>query len=320
MTDVIKGNVRKEVRLIPFVCGAGAQQPGTVRGPAEMQKQGLESALASSWRQVAWHQDPSKLYEQEIGAHKNLPPLGSVERRAIVLKHGRRIARNVEKVVKSGAMPVTLGGDHSMAAGSIAGFARAKNAHGRIGLIWVDAHGDIHTPDTSLSKAYHGMPVASLLGLGDRDFATIGGEGPVLKPQNVVYIGLRSTENAEDRRISDLGIHAFSMKDISGGDMKEIFHRALKSISKDMDYLVLSIDMDAFDPATAPAVGSPAAGGFQREEMLEALKHLARLRAPDMIEVVEFNPDLEGAQKTYALLEDVLKAALDEPEPFLTVS
>jgi arginase family enzyme len=82
----------------------------------------------------------------------------------------------VERAVEAGALPVTIGGDHSMAAGSIAGFARANDAFGRIGVIWIDAHGDIHTPETSPSKAYHGMPLAALLGLGDKDFATIGGD------------------------------------------------------------------------------------------------------------------------------------------------
>jgi arginase len=228
------------------------------------------------------------------------------------------MADRVEQVVRSGAMPVTIGGDHSMAAGSIAGLARARDVFGRIGVIWIDAHGDIHTPETSPSKAYHGMPLAALLGLGDKDFARIGGPLPVLRPENIVYLGLRSTEAAENRRISDLGIHAYSMKDIAGSDVKKVFAKALKAISKNIDCLVLSIDLDAFDPAAAPAVGSPEKGGFKREEVLAALDHLTNLRAPDMVEIVEFNPTLAGAEQTYGLLKDILSTILNTKTPFIT--
>ncbi|MGB4106540.1 MAG: arginase [Alphaproteobacteria bacterium] len=301
---------KKQISLIPSVCGAGAQIAGSERGPVEMKNHGLERELGTGGLQATWFKDPAALYQEELKVRPNLPALGSPERRVIVLENCRSIANDVESAVKSGAVPVTLGGDHSMAAGSIAGFARAKNAHGRIGVIWVDAHGDIHTPETSPSKAYHGMPLAALLGLGDEDFVTIGGASPVLRPEHIIYLGLRSTEREENRRISDLGIHALSMKDISGADMKKVFAKALKSISKNIDYLVLSIDLDAFDPAAAPAVGSPELGGFNREEMLAALDHLTNLRQPDMVEIVEFNPALPGAEQTYALLKDLLMAIL----------
>ncbi len=300
----------RKISLIPYVCGAGASLSGTEQGPAVIKQHGLEKDLSTAKHLVTWSEDPEKIYEQERGLYKNLPPLGSKERHDFVLRHVRAISTSVEHAVKSGAFPVTIGGDHSMAAGTIAGLARAKNAHGRIGVIWVDAHGDIHTPETSPSKAYHGMPLAALLGFGDKDFASLGGPEPVLRPENIVYMGLRSTEKEENRRISDLGIHAFSMKDITGGDLQKIFLRALKTIAKNIDYLVLSIDLDAFDPSDAPAVGSPEKGGFHRDEMLKALAALTKKRAPDMIEIVEFNPAQGGAEKTYELLRDILKTLL----------
>lgn len=310
-----KAKPKKQISLIPFVCGAGAKKGGTERGPAEVKKRGLHNDLSA-----AWQTDPEALYLREQEFYKNLPPLGSEERRAAVLKHCREIADGVERAVEAGALPVTIGGDHSMAAGSIAGFARANDAFGRIGVIWIDAHSDIHTPDTTPSKTYHGMPVAALLGLGDKEFATIGGVSPVLRPEHIVYIGLRSTEAAENRRISDLGIHSFTMKEISGADMKKVFAKALKAISKNIDYLILSIDLDAFDPAEAPAVGSPEQGGLHAKEILAALDHLTNLRVPDMVEIVEFNPDLEGAEQTYQLLKDVLATILNVREPVITVN
>lgn len=322
MSQEIKtGNLKepKQIRLIPFVCGAGAKILGTELGPVEIKKHGLQSQLSNTWRQVAWFEDPEVLYQRERELYKDLPPLGSAARREFVLRHCRDIADRVETVVKSGAMPVTIGGDHSMAAGTIAGFARAKNAQGRVGVIWIDAHADIHTMETTPSKTYHGMPLAFLLGLGDKDFAKIGGARATLRPENIVYFGLRSTEAAENRRISDLGIHAFSMKDIKGNDVNKIFQRAWKTISKNVDYLVVSIDLDAFDPGDAPAVGSPEGGGLRRDDVLRALENLRKTRAPDMVEIVEFNPALEGAEKTYGLVKDILGALLGN-DPFITSS
>ncbi|MGB4057039.1 MAG: arginase [Alphaproteobacteria bacterium] len=302
----------RQVRLIPFVCGAGAKLAGSERGPVEIKKHGLQAELSSAWRQVAWQEDPEILYLRERDMMAALPPLGSPERRIVVLDHCRDIADRVEAVVRSGAMPVTLGGDHSMAAGTIAGFARAKNAHGRIGVIWIDAHGDIHTPETSPSKAIHGMPVASLLGIGDKDFSMIGGAVPVLRPEHIAYLGLRSTEPEEDERIRAMGIRAYAMKDISPACTEEVFNQAWEVVTQGTDYFVLSIDLDAFDPEEASSVGSPEPGGFKKAETLAALGKLAAKRMPDMIEIVEFNPAMGDADKTYALLRDILKALLGE--------
>jgi arginase len=303
----------KKISLIPYVCGAGASLAGAEEGPAALKNFGLQTALGGLSRAVIWQDDPATLLEAERALYQDLPPLGSAERRAIVLKQCRRLSDAVERAVKNGALPVVIGGDHSSAAGSLAGFARATGAHGRIGVLWVDAHSDINTPDTSPSQALHGMPVAALLGLGDAEFAQIGGGAPVLRPENIIYTGLRSVDPGEIRRIRDLGITAFLIEHTDIAGWRAALLDAVRDVAARTDYLVLSIDMDAFDPSIAPSVGSPEEYGFDGPEILSILQEISRIHAPDMIEIVEFNPRLSGAQKTYALLCEVLCAVLASP-------
>ena len=300
-----------EIRLIPYVCGAGASVAGSERGPVDMKSFGLENDLDVA-ASVRWHVDPAALYEAQKHFYTNLPPLGSEERRSIVLENCRAIADMVEDAVREGALPVTLGGDHSMAAGTVAGFARAKNAHGRVGLIWIDAHPDINTPESSKSHAYHGMPIAALLGLGDKDFAHIGGSWAVLEPENIVFIGLRDIDPPEESMIRQMGIKTYIMKDIPEGPgyVTGVMKKALAALKKRVDYLVVSIDLDAFDPRYVPSVGTPVTDGFNKQEVLDALRYLALARPPDMVEVVEYNPGLGGAAETYEVLRDVLNTIL----------
>lgn len=286
--------------------------PGAEEGPVALKNFGLHTALHDLG--VAWQDDPAVLHAQERAVYENLPPLGSAERRAIVLRQCRSLSHSVERAVIGGSLPVVIGGDHASAAGSLAGFARATGAHGRIGVVWIDAHSDINTPDTSPSQALHGMPVAALLGLGDPAFAQIGGEAPVLTPDNIIYTGLRSVDPGEIRRIRDLGITAFLIEraDIEG--WRVAFLDAVRRVAAQTDYLVLSIDMDAFDPSIAPSVGSPEQHGFFGSDLLPVLAEIAQVHAPDMIEIAEFNPRLPGAEKTYHLLCDVLRAVLPRHE------
>lgn len=302
---------RKEIRLIPYVCGAGASTPGAETGPVDLKLLHLEADLNAKIP-VRWHADPEEIYRQQEPLYKNLPPLGSAARRTIVLENCRAAADMVEQAVREGAFPVTLGGDHSMSAGTIAGFARAKHAQGRIGVIWIDAHPDINTTESSASHAYHGMPIAALLGLGDKDFAHIGGEEPVLQPENIVFLGLRDIDPPEESAIRQMGIKTYVMKDIPEGPgyVTAVMTKAVAALRARVDYLVVSIDLDAFDPRYAPSVGTPVADGFNKQEVIDALTYLAQARPPDMVEIVEYNPGLGGAIETYHLLRDILDTIL----------
>ncbi len=304
--------MKKKIKFIAHVCGAGGSTPGAEQGPVDVARSGIVSDLNSRGLDVEWEEHPDSLYNGKTGkaAHDKLPALGSDKRKNLVLWHCRNSRDAVMKAMAEGSLPVMIGGDHAMAAGSIAGLALARKAHGRIGLIWVDAHPDLNTPDTSPSGALHGMPVAALLGMGDDDFKNLGGDKPVLRPEHVCYIGIRDIDPDEKSLLNRLPINSFPMKDIKKGGVKAAFDRAMASLAGKVDYLVLSLDMDVFDPKDAPSVGTPVQGGFDRQELLDVLADLARSRKIDLIEVAEYNPTLKGKARTRLLLRDSLRALL----------
>lgn len=301
----------KSVRLIPFLCGAGGSIPGCEQGPAALQRFGLQDYLQQQGIDAIWQENPEELYKQKSkDQHDTLPPLGSDERRDIVLEHCAYIRDQVMTTLKENNLPVTIGGDHAMALGSIAGLAQAKKAHGRIGVLWVDAHADLNTFETSPSKALHGMPLAALLGLGDEEFVAIGGDKPVLKPEHIAYIGLRDVDPGETKRIDEMNIISYNMKDVVETGIETVFSAAIEKISPHVDHLFLSIDLDGFDPSEAPSVGTPVSDGFHRDTLFPVLKDLVQQYDFDVIEIAELNPTLPGAEQTMALTRDMLGVLL----------
>ena len=261
---------------------------------------------------IVWQEDPEKLYEKDWAgeAHEDLPPLGTDERRAIVLRHCTHLRDQVEKAVREGCVPVVIGGDHSMAAGSIAGFVKAKEAHGRVGVLWIDAHADINTPDSSPSSAYHGMPVTALLGIGDPDFAALGGGPVVLKPENLCYIGIRDLDPPEVKFLNDLEIKRFTMDHIHEIGIERALRDAVAYLRDHTDHIFVTFDLDALEPEYAPATGTPVEGGINKRAFLDVIHALVDEYDFDAIEVTEYNPTLEGREKTIKTIRDVLEAFL----------
>jgi arginase len=302
----------KKVSLIPYVCGAGGSTAGSEQGPSDLRRAGLESWLRAAGIDAAWQEDPDALsaLPQGKAAHARLSSRGSAERRELVLWHARHIRDAVEDTLRQGKFPVTLGGDHSMAAGSVAGLARQMKAHGRIGLLWIDAHADINTPQTTTSHAWHGMPVAALLGMGDPGFTELGGAGPVLKPEHVCYFGLRDVDPPEAEILKRQSIDFFTMERLRREGIEKSILGTAAALAEKVDYLVLSLDVDAFDPEEAPATGTPVAGGFRRGELLPVLEKLVAAHDFALIELAEYNPALPGADKTRDLVRESLTALL----------
>lgn len=302
----------KKISLVPFVCGAGASTPGCEQGPVDLKRSGFAAFLQRRGLDVVWHGDPEALYAASGGAahNMNLPGRGTAERRQIVLQHCTRLRDGVEAVLESGRFPVTIGGDHAMAMGSIAALARVRKAHGKIGVLWIDAHADIHTPETSASQALHGMPAAALLGWGDKDFAGLSGKQPSLKPEHIAYMGLRDVEPAEKEALEKHRIFYRTMTDIRKEGLENAFAAAMKRITKGTECLFLTLDLDAFDPAAAPSVGTPVPGGFTREELLPVLKNLAAKHDFAGIEITEYNPSLGRAEETRGLIYALAEALL----------
>jgi arginase len=308
----------KSYQLIPYVCGAGASKPGAEQGAIDLKNFGLDSYLKEWGLNIRWREDPEYVFSNKFGknSHDDLPPLGSEERREIVLWHSHYLKNEVEASILEGNIPVTIGGDHSMGTGSISGLAAAKNAHGRIGVLWIDAHADMNTPDTSHTKAYHGMPVTALFGMGDHEYSTLAGESAVLKPEHICFVGLRDVEEAEENYIKELGVNAFYMSDIKKEGLENIMNEALNIITNGTDYTFLSLDVDGLDPQDAPATGTAVEDGIKVNELLPLLQKAVLENSFDGFEIAEYNPTLPGKEKTTETICSLLKTMLVEEVDF----
>lgn len=297
--------------LIPFVCGAGASRPGCEQGPIYCLNHGLDIKLRALGHDVTWLVNPQSHWDGPYGrvAHEALPPRGAAERHDIVSWHCQTLAGNVTTSLRQGRRVITIGGDHSMAAGTIAGAAQAFGDDVDIGLVWVDAHADINTTARSISKALHGMPVAAVLGLDDALYS-LGPVRQIIKPQNIVYAGLRDLDDAEYEIARNLGISIPMIDDLRQVGIDKWLQDAVTHLSGRCQHIVLSIDLDGFSTDYAPAVGTPVAGGFTPDEILPVLSGIVRAHGVDVIEIVEFNPTLDGAERTFDLIVKILSSLL----------
>ncbi len=216
-------------------------------------------------------------------------------------------------VLQTGAIPLVLGGDHSLAAGSVAATADDARQRGeRIGAIWVDAHGDMNTPASSGSGNVHGMPLAALLGQEPAELAQIGGFAPKLRPENTVLIGIRNLDEREKVIVRDSGVRVFTMKDIDRGGIATVIEQALAFAGEGTSGVHISFDLDVCDPVIAPGVGTPVKGGLDYREahmLMEIIADSGLLRALDLVEV---NPILDDRNMTAILGVELAASALGQ--------
>jgi arginase len=213
--------------------------------------------------------------------------------------------------LSGGGLPLVLGGDHSVGAGSVAATAAFARRSGRpIGLLWVDAHGDMNTPASSPSGNVHGMPLAAIVGSEPRELSGIGGFSPKVLPAHAVLIGVRNLDDAEKERIRSAGIHVFTMKDIDRRGIAAVADEALALATDGTDGVHVSFDLDVCDPTIAPGVGTPVMGGLDYREahtLMEMIADSGRLRALDLVEV---NPVLDVRNATADLGAELASSAL----------
>jgi arginase len=235
-------------------------------------------------------------------------------------KYVREIARVCERLYKTslgvlekGGIPLVLGGDHSLATGSVAAtseFLRRENKP--LGLIWVDAHGDMNTPATSHSGNVHGMPLAALLGSEPVELARIGGFSPKVDAARTVLIGIRNLDDREKERIREAGVHVFTMKDIDRSGIATVVEQAIALAGRDAGGLHVSFDLDVCDPTIAPGVGTPVKGGLNYREahmVMEVIADSGLLRGLDLVEV---NPILDDRNMTAVLGAELAGSALGQ--------
>ncbi|MEO5922701.1 MAG: arginase [Bryobacteraceae bacterium] len=217
-----------------------------------------------------------------------------------------RLADMVEQAIERSTVPVVLGGDHSIAVGTIAGLARKK----KIGVIWIDAHADMNTPESSPSGNVHGMPLACCIGKGPVELTGLAGHVPMVNPANVAIVGLRSVDEMERLNVRGTGVHAFTMRDIDELGMPAVIRQAMHVASEGTDGFHVSFDMDSVDPVEAPGVGTPVPGGLTYREAHLAMELICDSRLMTSVEVVEVNPVMDVANRTALLAVELVLSAL----------
>jgi len=289
------------IEIIGAASGHGAPDPRCADAPAALRAAGLLPRLRAAGISATW---PATV--RPSPANSRLPLMA-------VAQVCRDLARHAEAVVARGSMPLVLGGDHSCAIGTWKGIAQAMS--GPLGLIWIDAHMDAHTPQTTESGRLHGMPLAALLGHGDETLTGIA-SGARLDPRHVCLIGVRSFEAGEAALLRRLGVRIFPMREAKQRGFDAALREAREIACAGTAGYGISVDLDAIDPVEAPGVGSPVRGGLGAKDVVSALANHAGDAGLRGLEIVEYNPHLDRDAQTIALVPAIAEALLAPQRAF----
>jgi len=289
---------------VPMDLGAGRR--GVDMGPSAIRVAGLGARLAQLGYTI---EDRGNV---PVDQAESIPP-GPKSARHLpqIAASCARVCELVYESLEQGKLPLVLGGDHSISAGSVSGVARFyRQQKEAIGVIWIDAHADMNTPETSPSGNVHGMPLSSLIGQGPPKLVDLAGFSPKVDPRNVAIIGLRDVDSLEAAHVRESGVRAFTMRDIDERGMPAITQEAIALASAGTVGIHLSLDMDSIDPDEAPGVGTPVRGGLSYREAHLAMEILADSGKLISLEVVEVNPVLDIANRTADLAVEFITSAL----------
>jgi arginase len=298
----------KIVNIIGFPMDLGADRRGVDMGPSALRIAGLREKLENLGYEII---DSGDIFIQIMERQKvSNPKLKYLNE---ILKTSRVLARRVEKVLEKGHFPLCLGGDHSMALGSIAGISSYCKKHKlKLGVIWVDAHTDMNTEETSPSGNIHGMPLAASLGMGNEKLINFYGFAPKLKPENCALIGVRSVDSLEKLTIKRLDLPVFTMADIDKLGIHRIIVKVLKQFREKVDHLHVSFDLDSVDPIIAPGVGTPVPGGLSYREAHLLMESIAECGCMSSLEITEVNPILDYKNKSAIFATDLISSSMGQ--------
>ncbi len=287
----------EKIRIIGVPMDLGQSRRGVDMGPSALRVAGLQSRLKQLGYQVEDIGNvPVKQPEEQHYGEKRAKYLNEIAETC------RGLAEIVQRTLGEGCLPIVLGGDHSIAIGSTSGVASYfRKESKRIGYVWLDAHGDMNTPESSPSGNIHGMPLAALIGYGAPELVDLMEFKPKVEPRNAALVGVRDLDPKERRLVKESGVHVFTMRDIDERGMREVMTEALRFATDDTEGVAVSLDMDFVDPTDAPGVGTPVRGGTTYREAHLAMEMIADSKAMLSLEVVEINPVID-VHNTTALL------------------
>ncbi len=288
------------VAIIGAALDLGAGRRGVDMGPSAIRYAGLHGQLARAGIDV---EDRGNV-ETALAETR---ARGAEQARFLdeILDTCARISTEVERVREEGFVPLVLGGDHSIAIGTLSGLA----ASGSGGVLWLDAHGDLNTPETTPSGNVHGMPLAAALGLCGTKFAKEGLRLPAVDPEHVALVGVRSLDPGEQALVRELGIAVYTISDLDRRGVEPVIEEALARVSG-ASFVHVSVDLDVVDPEFAPGVGDPVLGGLSYREAHLALELVAEAGVLDCLELVEVNPIRDHENTTASLAVGLAASAL----------
>jgi arginase len=293
----------RKLAVIGGALDLGAGRRGVDMGPSAIRYAGLDDRLKKLGLDCAdWGNVETAIAEATASGDPRARFLAQIKEAC------ERIARRVSAAAGDGYVPIVLGGDHSIALGTLGGLAAR---HGAGGVLWFDAHGDLNTPETSPSGNVHGMPLAAALGLANDAFQSDAWPLPAVEPGRVALIGVRSLDDGERARVRELGVSVYTMTDLDRRGVEPVVREALDLVSG-ADFVHVSLDMDVVDPDVAPGVGTPVRGGLSYREAHLAMEIVAESGLLGSMDVVEVNPILDRENATAALAVELVASALGE--------
>jgi arginase len=293
--------------MIGAALGNGAQDPSTEDSPDFLKAFGIKEYIeqfitentAENFQEISWDTILYPHFTKKF--NKALP---------IVSEFSERLQKVVGRVLSNGDFPIVLGGDHSCAIGTWSGVSRTFQHYGQdnFGLLWVDAHMDSHTFETTPSNAIHGMPLATLLGYGKIELTNIAYSGPKIKPENLVLVGIRAYESGEKELLDRLGVTYFTTEDIENEGLNSVLEKAKRIVSKNNQYWGMSIDIDAFDPIEAPGVGSREQQGICVKDFSHIINQWQLSSIPEfrILEIAEFSPNNDINDQTAKIVQELI--------------
>nr|WP_263323848.1 arginase [Neobacillus sp. Marseille-Q6967] len=294
----------KKLSIIGMPMDLGQMRRGVDMGPSAIRYAGINERLKPLFDQIHDLGDISiGRPEVVVDKESNLRNLDLVAEKSTLL------SEKVDEVIQAGSFPLVLGGDHSIAIGTLAGVSKHYN---NLGVIWYDAHGDLNTAETSPSGNIHGMPLAVSIGLGHSKLTDIGGFAPKIKPENIVIIGARSLDDGEKELIKEKGIKVYTMHEVDRLGMTTVIEETITYLKDKTDGVHLSLDLDGLDPNDAPGVGTPVIGGISYRESHLAMELLEEAKIITSAEFVEVNPILDEKNKTATIAVGLMASLFGE--------
>jgi arginase len=300
------GMARSHIAIIGAPLDLGQDRRGVDMGPSAVRVANLHSRVASLGYEVAdWGNIP---VEQKEAWPEGDPHAKYLE---LIASACGTLAAKVSEALAQGHLPLVLGGDHSVAIGTVGGVSSHFRTRGQAaGLIWLDAHADMNTPESSPSGNIHGMPLACILGKGPSPLTDMLGYRPKVDPRHAVIVGLRDVDATEKPQVRDSGIRAFTMRDIDERGLRAVMADAIAIATEGTAGLHLSLDMDFCDPVDAPGVGTPVRGGATYREAHLALEMICDSRHMVSMEVVEVNPVIDERNRTADFAVELIMSGL----------